>query len=86
MGAQISSFRHVETKTDQSSIYYVEGGSESGLLLLVVIGGLVYWCGKRPGYDLARPQVSVTYTAPESQSMMQTREAAIGAEQYSALG
>ena len=26
------------------------------------------------------------YTAPESQSMMQTREAAIGADKYSALG
>ena len=84
--AQISSFRHIETKTDQSWIYYVGGGSGSGLLLLLVIGGLVYWCCKRPRYDLARPPVSVTYTAPESQTMMQTREAAIGADIYSALG
>ena len=84
--AQISRFRHIETKTDQSWIYYVGGGSGSGLLLLLVIGGLVYWCCKRPSYDLARPPVSVTYTAPESQSMMQTREAAIGADRYSALG
>ena len=30
--AQISSFRHIETKTDQSWIYYVGGGS-----------GLVYY-------------------------------------------
>ena len=35
---------------------------------------------------MATPSVSVTYTAPESQSMMQTRKAAIGAEQHSALG
>ena len=28
----------------------------------------------------------MTYTAPENQSMMQTREAAIGAEEYLALG
>ena len=28
----------------------------------------------------------MTYTAPESQSMMQTREATIGADKYSALG
>ena len=84
--AQISRFRHIETKTDQYWIYYVGGGSGSGLLLLLVIGGLVYWCCKRPRYDLARPPVSVTYTAPESQSMMQTREAAIGADKYSALG
>ena len=83
---QISSFRHIETKTDQYWIYYVGGGSGSGLLLLLVIGGLVYWCCKRPRYDLARPPVSVTYTAPEGQSMMQTREAAIGADKYSALG
>ena len=61
--AQISSFRHIETKTDQSWIYYVGGGSGSGLLLLLVIGGLVYWCCKRPRYDLARPPVSVTYKA-----------------------
>ena len=86
LGAQISSFRLIETKTDQSWIYYVGGGSGSGLLLLLVIGGLVYWCHKRPRYDLARPPVSVTYIAPESQSMMQTREAAIGADKYSALG
>ena len=75
--AQISSFRHTETKTDQSWIYYVGGGSGSGLLLLLVIGGHLYWCCKRPRYDLARLPVSMTYTAPESQSMMQTREAAI---------
>ena len=84
--AQISRFRHIETKTDQSWIYYVGGDSGSGLLLLLVIGELVYWCCKRPRCDLARPPVSVTYTAPESQSMMQTREAAIGADKYSALG
>ena len=84
--AQISSFRYIETKTDQSWIYYVGGGSGSGLLLLLVIGRLVYWCCKRPRYDLARPPISVTYTAPESQSMMQTRETAIGADKYSALG
>ena len=83
---QISGFRHIETKTDQSSIYCVGSGSGSGLLLLLVIGRLVYRCCKRPRYDLARPPVSVTYTAPESQSMMQTRDAAIGADQYSALG
>ena len=83
---QISSIRNIETKTDQSWIYYVGGCSGSGLLLLLVVGGLVYWFCKRPRYDLARPPVPVTYTAPESQSMMQTREAAIGADKYSALG
>ena len=61
------------------------GGSGSGLLLLLAIGGLVYWCCKRPRYDLARQPVSVTYIAPESQSMMQTREAAIVSDKYSGL-
>ena len=84
--AKISGFRHIETKMDQSWIYYVGSGSGSGLLLLLVIGILVYWWCKRPRNDLTRPPVSVTYTAPESQSMMQTREAAIGADQYSAPG
>ena len=50
-----------------------------------MVGGLVYWCCKRPRHDLARPPVSVTYTASESQSMMKTREAAIAADKYSAL-
>ena len=81
--AQISSFRQIESKSNQSWIYYVGGGSGSGLLLLVVIAGLVYWCCKRPKYHLARPPLSVTYTAPESQSMMQAREAVIGAEIFS---
>ena len=84
--AQISIFRHIETKNDQSWIYYVGDGSGSGLLLLLVIGGLVYWCCKRPRHDLARPPVSETYTTLESQSMMQTREVAIGADKYPALG
>ena len=83
---QISGFRHIETKSDQSLINYVGGGSGPGLLLLLVIGGFVYWCCKRPRYDLARPPVFMTYTVPQSQSMMQAREAAIGAEQYSPLG
>ena len=83
---QISDFWHFETKTDQSWIYYVGGCSGSGFLLLLVIGGLVYWCCKKPRYDLVRPPVSVTCTAPESQSMMQTREATTGADHYSALG
>ena len=84
--AQISSFRHIETKTDQSWIYYVGGGSGSGLLLLFVIGGIMYRCCKKSRYNFTRLPVSVTYTAPESQSMMQTREAAIGADQYSVPG
>ena len=67
-------------------MYYVGGGSGSGLLLLLMIGGLVYWFCKRPRYDFARPPASVTYTAPESQSMMQMREAVSGADQYSILG
>ena len=71
--AQISGFRHIETKTDQSWIYYVGGGLGSGLLLLLVMDRIVYLCGKRPRYDLARQPVSVTYTTPESQNMMQTR-------------
>ena len=83
---QISGFRHIETKTDQSWIYYVGGGSGSGLLLLLVIGQFVYWCCKRSRYNLTRPPVSVIYTAPKSQSVMQSRETAIGAGQYSALG
>ena len=84
--AQISGFKHIKTKTEQSWIYYVGGGSGSGLLLLLVTGGLVYWCCKRSRYGLARPPVLVTYTSPESQSMMETREAATGADKYSALG
>ena len=82
---QISSFRHINTETDQSWIYYVGSGSVSGLMLLLAIGGIMYWCCKKPRYDLTKPPISVTYTAPERQRMMQTREAATGTDQYSAL-
>ena len=80
--AHLSRFRHITTETDQSWINYVGDGSGSGLILLLVIGGIMCWCCTKPGYDLSRPPVFVTYTAPKIQSMMQTREA----DQYSALG
>ena len=75
--AQISNFRHINTVTDQSWIYNVGDESGSGLILLLIIGGIVYWWCKKPRYNLTRPPVHVTYTAPESQGMMQTRQAAI---------
>ena len=82
----ISGSRHIKTKTDQSWICYVGGGSGFGLLLPLMIGGLVYWYSKRSRYDLAISSVSVTYNTPESQNMLKTRKAAIEADQYSALG
>ena len=45
--AQIAYFSNINPDTDRPWIYYVGGGSGSGLALLVVIYCLLYWCCKR---------------------------------------
>ena len=40
--SQISSFRHIHEDKDTTWIYYVGGGSGSGLLLDITIGCIVY--------------------------------------------
>ena len=45
--AQIANFRHINLNTDRPWIYYVGGGSGSGLVLLNVICCMLYWCCKR---------------------------------------
>ena len=75
--AQIASFRHINTHTDKSWIYIVGGGSGSGLILLLIICGCLYWRCKNPQHPGARSPPHVTYTAPENQKMMHTTEDAI---------
>ena len=84
--AQIASFRHINTDTDKSWIYIVEGGSGSGLILLLIICGYLYWRCKNPQHSGARSPPHVTYTAPENQNMMHTTEDAIRSTRGSDLG
>ena len=75
--AQIASFRHINTDTGKSWIYIVGGGSGSGLILLLIICGCLYWRCKNPQHSGARSPPHVIYTAPENQNMMHTTEDAI---------
>ena len=75
--AQIASFRHINTDKDKSWIYIVGGGSGSGLILFLIICGCLYWRCKNPQHSGARSPSHVTYTDPENQNMMHTREDAI---------
>ena len=84
--AQIANFRHINTDEDKSWIYIVGGGSGSGLILLLIICGCLYWRCKNPQYPGARSPSHVTYTDPENQNMMHTREDAIRSTRGSDLG
>ena len=84
--AQIASFRHINTDKDKSWIYIVGGGSGSGLILFLIICGCLYWRCKNPQHSGARSPSHVTYTDPENQNMMHTREDAIRSGKGSDLG
>ena len=84
--AQIASFRHINNDKNKSWIYIVGGGSGSGLILLLTICGCLYWRCKNPQHSGARSPSHVTYTDPENQNMMHTREDAIRSIKGSNLG
>ena len=83
---QTASFRHVEPNKSNLWIYYVGRGSGSGLILLLVICGILYWRCKNPPSQETRSSTPITYTATENPNMMHTRVGAIRDEQNSALG
>ena len=90
--AQIASFRHqpffrlINTDKGKSWIYIVGGGSGSGLILLLIICGCLYWRCKNPQHLGARSPSHVTYTDPENQNMMLTTEDALRSNKGSDLG
>ena len=45
--AHTASMRQIESYNKKPWIYYVGGGSGSGLLIITIIGCIVYWCCKR---------------------------------------
>ena len=65
---------------------YVAGRSGSGLLLLILIGWVVYWCCKNNQNVETRTPPCGIYTAPGSPDMSIPRMGAIGADQNSAPG
>ena len=74
------------TDKNKSWIYIVGGGSGSGLILLLIICGCLYWRYKNPQHSGARSPSHVTYTDSENQNMMHTREDAIRSHKGSDLG
>ena len=85
--ALIQGFKDLnEDKNDKSWIHIIGGGSGSGIILLIIIGVIVYWCWKKPQSKGDIPTTSVTYTAPETTNLgspiVNTRRAG----QYFALG
>ena len=84
--AHIANFRHISSGTDRPWIYYVRGGSGSGLILLVAICCLLYWCCKRNQMFETRLPACVTIADPENPNMMHTRVGAIGTNSGSVPG
>ena len=86
MITQIANFKHINPDTDRPWIYYIGEGSGSGLVLLIVICYLLYWCCKRTQSHKTRLPACVTNAAPENPNMMHTRVGAIGNDKYSVPG
>ena len=85
--AQIASFRHININNDKKQSWIIVGsGSGSGILLLVVICGCLYWRCKNHQSLKTRSPAHVTYTDPENSNMMHTREDAIRSDRGSELG
>ena len=72
----IASFRLINSDKDNSWIY----------ILLLIICGCLYWRCKNPQHSGARSPSHITYTDPENQNMMHTREDAIRSNKGSDLG
>ena len=71
--------------TDRPWIYYVGGGSGSGLLL-IVIWCLLYWCCKRTQELETRLPACATNADPVNPNMLHTRVGGIGTNAYSVPG
>ena len=78
--SQILSFRHSDEDKDTTWIYYVGGGSGSGLLLLITIGCIVYCFCENNQDIVARTPSPVTYIAPENHNMSIPQVGAMGAD------
>ena len=58
----IASFSQIETNKSTSWIYYVGGGSGSGLILLLAIHGILYWGCKHSQSKGTRWSSPIAYT------------------------
>ena len=84
--AQIANFRNINPDTDRPWIYYVGGGSGSGLVLLMVICCLLYWCGKTTQSQETRLPACATNAPPENPNILHTRVGAICTDKCSVPG
>ena len=84
--AQIANFRCITSDPDRPWIYYVGGSSGSGLILLIVIYCLLYWCCKRTKKFETRSSACATNADPENLNVMCTRVGITGANKCSGPG
>ena len=75
---QIANFRWITSNTDRPWIYYVGVGSGPGLVLLIVICCLLYWCCKRTQKFETRSPACATNADPENPNKLHTRVGTIG--------
>ena len=84
---QIASFRHININNDKKQSWIIVGsGSGSGILLLVVICGCLYWRCKNHQSLKTRSPAHVTYIDPENSNMMHTGGDAIRSDRGLELG
>ena len=84
--AQIANFMQITSNTDRPWIYYVGRGSEYGLVLLIIMCGLLYWCYKRTQKLETKSPSCATNADPGNPNMLHTRVGVIGTNAYSVLG
>ena len=78
--SQIALFMHTDEDNDTTWIYYVRGGSGTGLLLLITISCIVHLCCKNNWDSVARTTLPVIYIAPENYNMSMLQVDATGAD------
>ena len=84
--AKIANFMNINPNTDRPWIYYIRGGSGSGLALVMVMCCLLYWCCKKTQTLETRLPACATNADPENPNMLHTRVGAIGTNAYSVPG
>ena len=76
--------KQIEPYNKKPWIYYVGGGSGSGLLLFIIIGCTLYWCCKRTNPSETKSPTCIAIATPEAPRMLSSRVNSIEADEYSA--
>lgn len=83
---KVAQYKLLSSKEKVPWKYYLGGGTGSLVIVVIIIVSIVIWRYKFFQRKDPRPPMTITYSAPESQNMLHTREGVIGSDQFSVPG